>query len=320
MWTEVELREIRVFLTLAEKLHFGRTAERLGITHSRVSQTIRTLEARVGAQLFERTSRRVSLTPLGQRFLEEISAPYNQLEQAFAHARNAATGIGGELRIGMYVSVNGGPHMVKIVRAFKARHPNCRVEFVDTGLGRGQFDWLRNREVDLLAMRIPIAETDITVGPVLSREQRVLAVANDHPLARLGSVSYEDIADYAVSDSQTLTRQMMDAFIPPRTPSGRLLRRFECTTVGEAIMRAASGDLVHPTVSSLLAHVRHPGITIVPIRDVPPSETALIWVTESCSPKIEAFVQAARDTLATTSVAQPPAADSPAADAGRLPG
>ena len=53
MWPDLELREIRMFLTLAEELHFGRTAERLGITPSRVSQTIRTLEARLGGRLFE---------------------------------------------------------------------------------------------------------------------------------------------------------------------------------------------------------------------------------------------------------------------------
>jgi DNA-binding transcriptional LysR family regulator len=61
----LELREIRAFLTLAEELHFGRTAERLELTPSRVSQTIRTLETRVGGRLFERTSRRVRLTTTG---------------------------------------------------------------------------------------------------------------------------------------------------------------------------------------------------------------------------------------------------------------
>jgi DNA-binding transcriptional LysR family regulator len=66
MWETLELRELRVFLTLAEELHFARTAERLSLTPSRVSQMIRTLEARVGAKLFARTSRRVKLTTLGE--------------------------------------------------------------------------------------------------------------------------------------------------------------------------------------------------------------------------------------------------------------
>ena len=71
MWSEVELSEIRVFLGLAEELHFGRTAERLHITPSYASQLIRRLETRLGGRLFDRTSRRVRLTPLGEQYCEE---------------------------------------------------------------------------------------------------------------------------------------------------------------------------------------------------------------------------------------------------------
>ena len=69
MFESLELRDIRVFLAVAEELHFGRAAERVGLTSSRVSQTVRLLETRVGGRLFERTSRRVKLTPLGEQFL-----------------------------------------------------------------------------------------------------------------------------------------------------------------------------------------------------------------------------------------------------------
>ena len=63
----MERREIEIFLTLADELHFGRTAERLLVSTARVSQTIKNLERRFGALLFERTSRRVTLTPVGRR-------------------------------------------------------------------------------------------------------------------------------------------------------------------------------------------------------------------------------------------------------------
>ena len=64
--------ELEAFLTLAEELHFGRTAVRLHVSTARISQTIRSLELRVGARLFERTSRRVSLLPVGQELLDEL--------------------------------------------------------------------------------------------------------------------------------------------------------------------------------------------------------------------------------------------------------
>jgi DNA-binding transcriptional LysR family regulator len=69
----VELREIEMFLALAEELHFGRTAERLYVSQSRVSQVIQLMETRVGGRLFERTSRRVQLTPLGAQLRDALA-------------------------------------------------------------------------------------------------------------------------------------------------------------------------------------------------------------------------------------------------------
>ena len=298
----VELREVRVFLTLAEELHFGHTAERLDITHARVSQTIRTLETRVGGRLFERTSRRVRLTALGAQMRDSITPAYEQLERALDEVRETAVGFSGALRIGTYSPINCGPHIVEIVETFTNRHPGCDVAFVDIGLGRDILHPLRAGEVDFLASRLPLTHPDVTVGPVLSREERVLVVALRDPLAQRESISYEELADRAVSDSPSVPRETMDAFVPPRTPSGRLLRRVNCNTVAEALMRAALGELVHPTVRSLNEYVRHPGIAAVPIRDLPPAETALVWLTANRSPKIEAFARAAEDALRLASV------------------
>jgi DNA-binding transcriptional LysR family regulator len=68
----VELRDIEIFLTLAEELHFGRTAERLHVSQARVSQAISKQERRLGVALFDRTSRRVTLTPVGRRLREDL--------------------------------------------------------------------------------------------------------------------------------------------------------------------------------------------------------------------------------------------------------
>jgi DNA-binding transcriptional LysR family regulator len=112
-----------VLLTVAEELHFGRVAERLQINRSRVSQVINVLEARIGGRLFERTSRRVRLTPIGEQLQNEVSGPYRQLQDVLVHVRDAATGVAGTLRIGMYSTLSGGPHITEIVRTFETRHP-----------------------------------------------------------------------------------------------------------------------------------------------------------------------------------------------------
>ena len=73
MWQDVELRDLRVFLTLADELHFGRTAQQLGISQPGVSEAVRVLESRLGVRVFDRTSRRVRLTPAGERLRRDLA-------------------------------------------------------------------------------------------------------------------------------------------------------------------------------------------------------------------------------------------------------
>ena len=296
MWSSVELRQIRTFLTLADELHYGRTAARLGVTPSRVSQSIQSLEALVGGKLFERTSRRVELTPLGAALRDGVAPAYALLESAFGEARERAAGVSGTVRIGMYSRAAGGPHLLDVVRAFQERHPSCRVEFVDTGFARDQLDWMRQGEVDSLVMRLPLTSPEIAVGPVLSREDRVLLVASDHPLATRSHLSYEEVAPYPVTDGP-LPREVMDSFVPPVTPSGRPMTREPVHSIEEAIMRVSLGEVVHPTVASLLEHYPHPNVVAVPICDLPPSETALIWLREKASARVLAVAEVAAELL-----------------------
>ena len=308
MWPVVELRELRVFLTLAEELHFGRAAERLQINRSRVSQIINELEVKIGGRLFDRTSRRVGLTPVGERLLANTAPLYTQLQRALDDTRTTATGVAGTLRIGFYFTLSAGPHMPAIVHTFETRHPGCEVTFINTGYERNYVDVLRAGEVDALATRIPLRAPDITVGPILSREERVVLVARNDPLAERDSISYEDLADRVVGDVPWFPREMMDAFIPPVTPSGRTMKRISNVDADVVMMRVALGEQVHPTVRSFVEHQSHPGLTSVPISDLPPSATALAWLTANPSPKIDAFVRAAADVLTHTELAayQPP--------------
>jgi DNA-binding transcriptional LysR family regulator len=299
MWQAVELRELRVFLAVAEELHFGRAAERLQMTRSRVSQIVSELEAKVGGQLFERTSRRVALTSIGAQLLGKVAGPYGELREAFLAARQLAIGVAGPLRIGMYLPVNGGRYMAEIIRTFKAAHPACDVELIDTGLDRDDLEWLRAGEVDALATRLPASDPDLTVGPILSSEQRLLLISRDDPLAARESLCVDDFADRPVSDTPAFRREMIDAFIPPVSPSGRRLRRISTRSAEDLLLRVAVGEQVHPTVASLLAYFNHPEITWVPISDLPPSQTALVWLTANVSPQIQAFACVAERVLTT---------------------
>ena len=96
----MDMAQAEAFLSVAGELHFGRAAHQLRVSQPRVSRLIATLERQVGGKLFERTSRRVTLTPLGRQFLAELEPGYAQMQAAFGRARRAARETAGTLRIG----------------------------------------------------------------------------------------------------------------------------------------------------------------------------------------------------------------------------
>jgi len=299
MWESVELREIRTFLVLADELHFGRTAESLGLSQSRVSQVIRELEAKLGGPLFHRTSRRVELTAAGERLVHELRGPFDALAGALRHADADGRAVAGQLRLTLISPSAGGPHMLDIVAAFEERYPDCRVGVDDLG------DWvdvlrpLRRGEIDLMANRLPLAEPDIVVGPVLSREERVVAVARNHPLARRSSITLEDLADHRVARIEAWTPEQAEGACPSHAPSGRRIRRTrESPTNFAALLRmVAVGEAVHPTVPSLGDFAGRPDVVFVPLAGLPPAESALILRRGPSSRRLQAFVDVARQVL-----------------------
>jgi DNA-binding transcriptional LysR family regulator len=291
----IELREIRVFLALAQELHFGRAAERLGVTQSRVSQSLRELELKLGDTLLHRTSRRVALTAAGERFLAEIDPAHRRLVTALRRASRSPGELEGPVRIGLLTGVSGGPRLIEIIRAFEERYPRCRVGINDVSL-TDRLEALRDRSIDLMTTRLPLHQPDLVVGPVLTREPRLLGVAVDHPLSARSEVSLEDIADYRVTDvTGMLPPELVQSFFPRSTPSGRPMRfrRLEHHELGELITMIALGKIVHPTASSFADHFAHPNIRYVPIRDLPAWESALVWRRQDRRRRLRAFVEVA---------------------------
>jgi DNA-binding transcriptional LysR family regulator len=292
----MEWREIEIFLTLADELHFKRTADRLHLSQARVSQTVRALERRVGNRLFERTSRRVRLTLLGEQFRDELRPGYEQILRAFEAARGNARGITGEVRISMMSLLVGGPRFGQISRRFEDTYPLCRVlvREADTNIG---LDQARDGDVDLVAAYLPLTQPDLTVGPVLSRRDRVLLVAAGHPLATRDHVSVEDLGDVAVTVVAGMPVETRDAMVPARTPSGRLIHRTPLGPAVALLSLVASGRFCHPTVAGFLEAYGHPGLVEVPFRELPMLESALVWATSRESLAIRAFAEAAVEVM-----------------------
>jgi DNA-binding transcriptional LysR family regulator len=300
MWQTVDLREVGVFLTLAEELHFGRTAERLQITPSRVSQSLRALEHKLGAQLVNRTTRRVQLTPRGERLLADLRPAYDQLMAVLERTNAAARRLEGTLRLGLFSTPAGGPHLVAIIGAFETVHPECKVEVVQVSWA-DPFAPLRESEVDVMATWIPLEQPDVVVGPILTRQPRVLAVASDHPLAGRDSVDVEELADQPTPRFEGWPRELHEAVIPPRTPSGRPIRGSPFRVGGRAVLdvplRVARGEFVLPTVASAVPLMGELDLAIVPMTGLPPLRSALVWRRPARDPKLREFLAVAREVL-----------------------
>ncbi|MFJ6984484.1 MULTISPECIES: LysR family transcriptional regulator [unclassified Streptomyces] len=292
-----ERHELEAFLVLAEELHFGRTAARLLVTQARVSQTVQRLERRIGAPLFERTSRRVALTPLGEALHAEIAPLYEALAQAVARAADAARGVHGVLRVG-FLGIGAGVLNQALTDAFRARCPGCEVELREVHFA-DPLGPLRSGEVDVLLHRLPVDEPDLTVGPVVLSEPFVLAVPDSHTLARRGSVRLEDLARTTVFGvAGTAPDYWWDFHVPRSTPSSTPVPRGrDVTTFQELLTLIAQGQGVSPMAAHVTRYHSRPGITYVPIEDAPLTEVAPVWRTAAPTARVRAFADAARDAV-----------------------
>lgn len=301
----VELAELRVFLSLCEELHFGRTADRLRLTQSRVSQIIRSLERQWDGQLFDRTSRTVALTARGVQLRGALQPLHTNLHRVLEDTHLLANhgtpgGAEGVLRLGFVHTFPSGI-LPELIASFQTRHPEVRVEVAEHLIAPDDWDvWgpLRRRETDVLVYwggPETVREPDLAIGPVLEESERVLLVSRDHRLAGRSAVSVEELAaERVMAPPATLPASAMDTQIPPVTPGGHPIPRTESPrSYRELLTLVARGRIVHPTASrNPLVH--RDDIVAVPLHGLPPLQLAPIWRAADTNAHIRAFVHSAQ--------------------------
>ncbi|MEW1843926.1 LysR family transcriptional regulator [Nonomuraea angiospora] len=288
----MEFRELECFVVLSEELHFARTAERLYLSPGRVSQLMRSLETRIGGRLFERTSRRVRLTPLGERFLADLRPSYDGLADAVRRARAAAREVTGRLRVGFLATptevVTGS------VRAFERRYPECEVELVEIPLS-DPFGKLRAGQVDLAFTLLPVNEPDLVTGEGLNEVSYQLGVSIRHPLAARPGIAAEELANVPlIGLDGSAPRAYRELIAPSVTPSGRPIPRAgTVATSQEGLTQVAldRGGMLFCTPTA--AHHRRPDVSFVPVAGLSPSVMGLAWVKAAETAAVLAFGEAA---------------------------
>jgi len=181
----IELRHLRYFLAVADELHFGRAAERLGMSQPPLSQQIRQLEALVSARLFTRTNRRVTLTDAGKLFLVEAQDILTRVDHAIDLAQRAQRGEVGELRIGFTRSTPLSGHIPRAIFAFREAAPSVQLQLQEMN-SLQQIDALLDRRLQMGIVRGNVLPETL-VSKRLFRDPLVAVLREDHPvMAKLG--------------------------------------------------------------------------------------------------------------------------------------
>jgi DNA-binding transcriptional LysR family regulator len=189
----MELRHLRAAVAVADHLHFGNAAAALGVAQPPLSQLIKALETELGVTLFDRTTRRVRLTPAGEAFVLDARTAMSIVDAASERARAAGRGEAGRIAIGMVGSAVLHP-VSTVVRAFRGRYPGVTMRFTELPTVR-QLAELRSDTVDIGFLRPPLPSPadDIDLLPV-SREPLVAVLPADHRLANRQRIAPRSLA------------------------------------------------------------------------------------------------------------------------------
>lgn len=292
----IDIGEVEAFLAVADELHFGKAAARLHLSPSRISQLIRRLENRVGTPVLERTTRRVVLTPVGERLRQDLLQVYADLGAALRRAQAAGQGLEGTVRVG-YLTHCGDDGFERLTAEFRRNFPACEVSTLDV-TGADFFEALRDDIVDMLLGRFAAAlPDDLVQGPVMSREEWVLAVARTHPLAEHDVISVEELGAHAIFGvPDPLTGDLHNPLYPEKTPNGvPIARRGVARTLAEVLRLVARQENVFPTSASFAIYYGHPDVVFIPLHGWPPATRTLVWRRYGNNPLVRAFIGLATD-------------------------
>jgi DNA-binding transcriptional LysR family regulator len=185
------LADLRAFITAAELHSFAAAAKALHLSLPAFSRRISNLEARLGARLFDRTTRSMELTLLGRRFLRQIAPVVEDLDRSVLGLRDAAQLEAGDVTIGCVFSAVHH-FLPAVIDAYRERHPKVLVRIIEDGAD-GVFASVKHGEADFGINYIGMQEPDVDFTPLL-KDPYVLACRADHALAARRSVRWDELA------------------------------------------------------------------------------------------------------------------------------
>jgi DNA-binding transcriptional LysR family regulator len=292
----MNLNQLRHFVAVAEELHFGRAARRLGMAQSPLSQSIQRLEKSLGLQLLERDKLHVALTAAGAVLMDEARRILSQLQLAEHLAKRAATGGVSRLRIA-FTPASVHSSMPRAVTEFRRRWPGIEI-LLEEHPTNEQIALLLNGMIDI-GVFIYSGEPPTGLSMhTISRSTFAAAVPSHWPIAKRAKIRLADLAKYPwIMHDPSKNERMYMTIIDACRTAGFVPKVALHANQGYSILRLVAGGSGVCLSSLGRGLPRVDGVTHIKIADLPPqlcSETRVAWAPQAVSPQVNSFLSLVR--------------------------
>ncbi|MFG2415455.1 LysR family transcriptional regulator [Streptomyces goshikiensis] len=284
---DLEVRQLRYFVAVAEELHFGRAAARLGMAQPPLSRTIRDLERQLGVTLFERTTRQVKLTGAGEVLLRDARTALEAITAAAHRARHAGS-TSPRLRIALKADIDGGL-LPQILDAYSTDPAALPPELILGGFG-DQPRALRDGLADVALVLCPMDDRGLDSEPLIT-EPVLVAMAATDPLAARTQLCLADLAGRNLPSGAPADAGRA----APRQPGAT----GPASNLSEIFNLVETGSIVFFAPASVARRNPRPGVAYRPVSDLPNCTLAIAWPQDARSPAVAALVRVACTIAAT---------------------
>jgi LysR family transcriptional regulator, benzoate and cis,cis-muconate-responsive activator of ben and cat genes len=279
----METRELRYFVAVAEELHFGRAARRLGIAQPPLSRAIQQLERRLGATLLERSSRGINLTEAGLVLLQEGRAVLDAVDAAERRTRRAALAASGQPGVVLATKTGASTELLaKLLDAYAAEPGAVAVDVLLCGLGE-QEQLLRDGRADVALLHRPFDSTAGMDVEALSSEGQVIVLPAGHPLTVRSSMLMSDVAALPGLPLPRWPRR------DGSYPDGPGPRARDLTQLCQLIALGRASAVLPESCRTQF----HDDLATVPVLDAPTVTTVIAWPPHSRSHAVAGLVRVA---------------------------
>ncbi|WP_336646842.1 LysR family transcriptional regulator [Microbacterium sp. USHLN186] len=296
----ISLVQLECFIAVAEELHFGAAATRLKMTQPPLSRQIQQLERELSTRLFDRTSRRVTLTHAGRALLPNARRLIDLAAKAVADVQSVGHGAAGTITIA-YTAMAGQAVVPDLLRRATTELPGVTLLLREL-VSLDQTEELEKGTVDVGLMRPLLARPQISTRLVF-RERLTVAVPSDSPLAQHeGPLKLIDLKDeQLLMYSPSVARYFHDLLLSMFVASGVQPRIVQYAGQVPALLALVSAGLGFTLVPESAERITPDSVTLLPISKVDPSsrlnsvELDIAWNSESHNPLVERLLSLVND-------------------------